>query len=212
MRSHPPAPTPARRRHAPRLIGGVLAAFGLGGGGNDRVVGVVSAQVVTEVPADPNVAHAYHATPIPAPSHPNPAPSHRVIEAPRSPGHHSPRTRQHGTRHDGPRQHGTRHDGPRHHGPRHHAGSATRVDTAGVPGASTPFNEWAGGIGSRLIPRPPLSSLLQRIPAASGTIPEARRTPVWKQPYSYGYFGASGKRHWTKHHSYRDNDTRWTLR
>jgi hypothetical protein len=32
---------------------------------------------------------------------------------------------------------------------------------------------------------------------------------AWKQPYSYGYFGASGKRHWSKHHGYRDRATEW---
>jgi hypothetical protein len=32
---------------------------------------------------------------------------------------------------------------------------------------------------------------------------------AWKQPYSYGYFGASGKRHWSKHHGYRDRVTEW---
>jgi hypothetical protein len=35
---------------------------------------------------------------------------------------------------------------------------------------------------------------------------------AWKQPYSYGYFGASGKRHWSKHHGYRDRATEWRYR
>lgn len=235
-----------------QLIWGVIVAFGLGASGSDIVVGIASAQVVTEVATDPNVAYAYHAIPITVPSHQTSGPSHRVIEAPKSRKHRSSTTGRYGrrsthaaispgsTRGSSPGSppgasfgapHGLPHGQSHvfsHHGdvvvpapnegvptgppPRRHAGSAELDDIARVPGAATPFGEWAGGVGARLIPRPPLSSLLQRLPASAATIPEARQTPVWKQPYSYGYFGASGKRHWSKHHSYRDNDTRWTLR
>lgn len=44
-------------------------------------------------------------------------------------------------------------------------------------------------------------------------IPGAREPArTWKQPYSYGYFGASGKRHWGVHHGYRDRATEWRYR
>jgi hypothetical protein len=51
--------------------------------------------------------------------------------------------------------------------------------------------------------------MLQPTPAL---LPEAKQRETWKTPYSYGYFGASGTRHWTKHHGYRDRHTEWRLR
>lgn len=44
------------------------------------------------------------------------------------------------------------------------------------------------------------------------TIPGATVQPSWKTPYSYGYFGSSGKRHWTRQYGYRDRYRQWTLR
>ena len=41
------------------------------------------------------------------------------------------------------------------------------------------------------------------------TIPGGRERAVWKQPYSYGYFGASSTRHWGTHHGYRDRYTEY---
>jgi hypothetical protein len=41
-------------------------------------------------------------------------------------------------------------------------------------------------------------------------IPDATVEPQWKAPYAYGYFGASGARHWTKSYGYRDTYKRWT--
>jgi hypothetical protein len=41
-------------------------------------------------------------------------------------------------------------------------------------------------------------------------IPDATVEPQWKVPYAYGYFGASGTRHWTKSSGYRDTYKRWT--
>lgn len=82
-----------------------------------------------------------------------------------------------------------------------------------LPGRVTPFGESQGGLGhEKVLPRPPQSSLLQRLQPQPATIPDAEQQPVWKTPYAYGYFGASGKRHWTRHHGYRENDKRWTLR
>lgn len=43
-------------------------------------------------------------------------------------------------------------------------------------------------------------------------IPDARERPTWKQPYSYGYFGSSGNRHWGTHHGYRDRYTEYRYR
>lgn len=40
----------------------------------------------------------------------------------------------------------------------------------------------------------------------------ATRVPVWKQPYSYGHFGASHTRHWSLHHGHQRSYTQWTLR
>lgn len=50
---------------------------------------------------------------------------------------------------------------------------------------------------------------LQRSPAK---LPHANLRETWKTPYSYGYFGASGTRHWSLHHGYRDRYTEWRLR
>ena len=47
-------------------------------------------------------------------------------------------------------------------------------------------------------------------PAAA--IPDASYREVWKSPFSYGYFGASGSRKWTRHFGYRDRDKEWRLR
>ncbi len=43
-------------------------------------------------------------------------------------------------------------------------------------------------------------------------IPGAVRQPVWKTPYSYGYFGAGRKRQWTLHYGHQQTYTQWTLR
>lgn len=43
-------------------------------------------------------------------------------------------------------------------------------------------------------------------------IPDAIHREVWKSPFSYGYFGASGSRRWIRHYGYRDRDKEWRLR
>jgi len=43
-------------------------------------------------------------------------------------------------------------------------------------------------------------------------IPNTMQMPVWKTPYSYGYFGTSGKKYWYQHHGYRDRRTEWIYR
>jgi hypothetical protein len=47
---------------------------------------------------------------------------------------------------------------------------------------------------------------------SSARLPRASLRKSWKTPYSYGYFGASGTRHWSLHHGYRDRYTEWRLR
>ncbi|PHQ32589.1 hypothetical protein [Rhodopirellula bahusiensis] len=49
-------------------------------------------------------------------------------------------------------------------------------------------------------------------PQARQTIPAATVQPRWKTPYSYGYFGAEGKRHWSRQHGYQDRSLQWSLR
>lgn len=43
-------------------------------------------------------------------------------------------------------------------------------------------------------------------------IPNTMQMPVWKTPFSYGYFGSSGTKHWYRHHGYRDRRTEWSYR
>lgn len=60
----------------------------------------------------------------------------------------------------------------------------------------------------------PLAHLKHRrtIQPPPAMMPESHRHPTWKTPYSYGYFGSSGSRHWSVHHGYRDHVTEWRLR
>lgn len=43
-------------------------------------------------------------------------------------------------------------------------------------------------------------------------IPNTTQMPVWKTPFSYGYFGTTGTKHWYWHHGYRDRRTEWSYR
>lgn len=64
---------------------------------------------------------------------------------------------------------------------------------------------------STIHPLPPLlDHHATRVPPA--VIPDASHREVWKSPYSYGFFGASGSRQWTRHFGYRDRDKEWRLR
>ena len=49
-------------------------------------------------------------------------------------------------------------------------------------------------------------------PSSHPPIPGATVSPRWKAPYSYGYFGAEGKRSWTRQYGYRDRYLQWSLR
>ena len=69
------------------------------------------------------------------------------------------------------------------------------------------------GIAPRGTAHSPLTATIhRRLQPQSATIPHATVRDVWKTPYSYGYFGASGERRWTRQHGYRDHYTQWTLR
>jgi hypothetical protein len=61
------------------------------------------------------------------------------------------------------------------------------------------------------IHHPPLGTLHRHLTSPRAIVPGAAERPVWKRPYSYGYFGARGKRHWSRHYGYRDRYTQWTL-
>lgn len=50
------------------------------------------------------------------------------------------------------------------------------------------------------------------IQPSTATLPGGHERPMWKQPYSYGYFGASGSRSWSKHSGYRDRSTEFRFR
>ncbi len=57
---------------------------------------------------------------------------------------------------------------------------------------------------------PVLRHLHEHKLAAPASIPEATIDPRWKAPYAYGYFGASGSKHWKKSSGYRDTYKRWS--
>ncbi|WP_146515610.1 hypothetical protein [Rubripirellula amarantea] len=116
----------------------------------------------------------------------NPVPSHRVIRAPN----------RNLSSHQGSSQ-GEQHAGL---GLRHHLSDSDQEHLPPPPlhGEHTKFNpkKWIGGP-------------VQNRPA---TIPNAKQTGTWKQPYSYGYFGGSGTRHWSKNYGYRDRTTEFRYR
>ena len=58
---------------------------------------------------------------------------------------------------------------------------------------------------------PPHLSYHRRVQPPPATLPGANQRETWKTPYSYGYFGASSARHWSKHHGYRDRYKEWRL-
>lgn len=64
--------------------------------------------------------------------------------------------------------------------------------------------------------RPAPRSLHERMhghhPPHPTSIPDAARMPVWKQPYSYGHFGAPRHRQWHLQYGHQRTYTRWTLR
>lgn len=65
---------------------------------------------------------------------------------------------------------------------------------------------------SKRLVHPPFSPYRRRMQPDPPTLPGANQRETWKTPYSYGYFGASGTRHWSLHHGYRDRYTEWRLK
>ena len=117
-----------------------------------------------------------------------PSPSHQVIRSP---------SRSRDAR---PTEMGT-YDGTYHHG----------VHRDGVHSES--LHEKARAVHEKhRETHPDHSSIRRRIQPEPPTIPGGREQEMWKQPYSYGYFGASGDRHWLMQHGYRDRYTQWTRR
>jgi len=55
-------------------------------------------------------------------------------------------------------------------------------------------------------------AMRRRVQGEPATIPHGLERSVWKQPYSYGYFGASGSRQWSLQHGYRERHSQWTRR
>ena len=111
----------------------------------------------------------------------------------------------------------------------HHAGADRHAkfgQTPTVTGRAGRFHSpLASDAAQRSLPAPPvhgkhskfgkagvLLKHLGPVETKRATIAGAREREVWKQPYSYGYFGSSHQRHWTKHHGYRDRYTEWRYR
>jgi len=65
---------------------------------------------------------------------------------------------------------------------------------------------------SKRLVHPPYSPYRRRMQPDPPTLPGGNQRETWKTPYSYGYFGASGTRHWSLHHGYRDRYTEWRLK
>jgi hypothetical protein len=80
-----------------------------------------------------------------------------------------------------------------------------------VPSSESTARHHAHHAPKTHVPRPPHAGLRRRIAPPPAMLPEANRRDTWKAPYSYGYFGASGKRHWSLSHGYRDRYTQWDL-
>ncbi|QEG41790.1 hypothetical protein [Roseimaritima ulvae] len=53
---------------------------------------------------------------------------------------------------------------------------------------------------------------LEYVTGNRAPLPQATTALRQKTPYSYGYFGAMEKRHWTMHFGSRQSFTRWTQR
>ncbi len=89
-----------------------------------------------------------------------------------------------------------------------HAHRVIRAPSLQPPGQQ----KAAGKTSKKHLVHPPYSSHRRRIQPAPATLPGGKERQTWKSPYSYGYFGASGTRHWSLHHGYRDRYTEWRLK
>ena len=75
------------------------------------------------------------------------------------------------------------------------------------PGAG--IGLWAPTQQPHLVIRAPIPASRH---ARTATIPQANQAPVWKQPYNYGYFGASHHRHAYRSFGHQKNFIEWRLR
>jgi hypothetical protein len=89
-----------------------------------------------------------------------------------------------------------------------HAHQILRAPTIAAPGEQAATGK---SLQKKLV-HPPYSSHRRRMQPEPPTLPGANQREIWKTPFSYGYFGASGTRHWSLHHGYRDRYTEWRLR
>jgi len=68
---------------------------------------------------------------------------------------------------------------------------------------------WTPAAPTHLVIRPPVTPSRH---AKTATIPGATKAPVWKQPYAYGYFGATHQRHAYRSFGHQKNYTEWRIR
>jgi len=93
---------------------------------------------------------------------------------------------------------------PKHHRPAHHGDSLPQTI---VHQDEMPIEDEFGPI-----------DLTYAIPSHANktsrsiAIPDAPRTTGWKQPYSYGHFGAKHNRQLSIHHGHQRAYTQWTFR
>ena len=94
--------------------------------------------------------------------------------------------------------------------PPKHPHQILRAPQSPSTGKKSPFSHESIHPSKRLV-HPPFSSHRRRVQPAPATLPGANQKASWKTPYSYGYFGGSGTRHWSLHHGARDRYTEWVL-
>ncbi|TWT93647.1 hypothetical protein Pla100_41650 [Neorhodopirellula pilleata] len=106
-----------------------------------------------------------------------------------------------GSGHLGPPLHTPPHHTPPHPGLSHHG--SILPELPGVENDPKSAGPGHLGLGTHWI---------RERPSMHPPIPGATVEPRWKAPYSYGHFGAEGKRSWTRQYGYRDRYLQWSLR
>jgi hypothetical protein len=97
--------------------------------------------------------------------------------------------------------------------PLHQVIRSPRIEYQGSHQGS-PVHSSSTHVRSNTNPVHPLPHLIHQhtTRTSPAVIPSASQREVWKTPFSYGYFGANGSRHWIRHYGYRDRDKEWRLR
>jgi len=145
-------------------------------------------------------AHASQHDRIQSPLYVNAAPPHLVLQAPQHGSHQTPGLSSHFVP---PPETDDQiyHSGlGNHSGPQHLDAHATIV-------GQSPRAEKKATLD--LSDHLPIHANKQTRPVA---IHQTVRAPVWKQPYSYGHFGAAHTRQWSLHHGHQQKYSQWTLR